>query len=191
MGWLFGLRWVEWFLLLDSLGLTHADAISLWLCRDCGSRISLLVCLEAGRLSTWASHFFPLWPLQQANLGSFLGVAGVSATRQSKLGAFQASAYAVFALWNKSCCCPDSKGKRRTLPHVTLQWDIQRGWQEFITVTCNVSTCADGSIFITNFKCIPTFRPRSRKNNTLSSLYAHHLDSTIFSILLPFFWPLF
>ena len=64
---------------------------------------------------------------------------------------------------------------------------IQRGWQEFITVTCNVSTCADGSIFITNFKCIPTFRPRSRKNNTLSSLYAHHLDSTIFSILLPFF----
>ena len=82
MGWLFGLRWTEGFLLLDSPGLTHADAISLRLGRDCGSTISLLVCLEAGRLSAWASHFFPLWPLLQANLGSFLGVAGVSAMRE-------------------------------------------------------------------------------------------------------------
>ena len=82
MGWLFGLRWAEGFLLLDSPGLTHADAISLRLGPDCGSTISLLVCLEAGRLSAWASHFFPLWPLLQANLGSFLGVAGVSAMRE-------------------------------------------------------------------------------------------------------------
>ena len=122
---------MSWVVPFARLTWAHADAISLWLGWDCGSRISLLVCLEAGRLSAQASHFFPLWPLLQANLGSFLWVAGVSATRESKPGAFQASARAVFALWNKSCCCPDSRGKR-TLPHakkschVTLQWDIQR-----------------------------------------------------------------
>lgn len=31
--------------------------------------------------------------------------------------------------------------------------------QEFMTVICNVSTCAHGCIFITDFKCIPPFKP--------------------------------